>query len=550
MSQTAPSVSLYVGDLHPRTTEEELRETFGKVGTVSGVLVLKNMYNSKPLGYAYINFATTEDAQKALDQLNYTKFHGKPCRLMFSDRNPEKRKSGVGNLFVKNIHPDIDVARLRDVFSQFGAILSAKISTDEEGRSLGYGYVQFQDSLSAENALKELNGKEISARDDAEAKSVITVQKFIPATQRYKIVGGVKITTNTFYKNLPPTLTEEEFKKLVTADGKRELKAYRLTLKTEVGRKIAFADFATVEQAQEAVEEIQGQKIDEYEIYANFFQPKKIRARILEKNYYRTLSELKQASKDRNLWVGNLPQDYTDDQFMKLFAPFGKITSATIMKTPGGVSRQFGFVCFESTEEAKNAISNLNGKIPDQALQPLKICFFKPQKERIQLKKQEAAVRTYTGPMTRFNPHHAYRSGKARPGLPGARPTQEVYTKGARNVMPAVTSQEVPQVSVPPVAGSVSVTQPSVPAVETGAEPLDEKQRFIELLKNEDDEAARREALGDRLYPLVEAKNAELASKITGMILALEWEEIEKAYLDEDYLNDTVNEAVQILNSK
>ncbi|KAL0226867.1 hypothetical protein P9112_014191 [Eukaryota sp. TZLM1-RC] len=446
MTHPTPSASLYVGDLHHSTTEEELRETFSTVGTVTGVLVPKNTYNSRPLGYAYINLETAEDVQKALDQLNYTNFHGKPCRLMFSDRHPEKRKSGVGILVVKNIHPDIDVTRLRVVFSQFGAILSAKISTDEEGHSLGYGYVQFQDSLCADNALKELNGKEISAKGDAEAKSVITVQKCIPLNA-IRLLGVQNLILN------------------------------------------CFSDFATLEQAEEAVDELQGHTIGDYEVNAEFFLPKKIRARIREKNFYRTLSELKQAFKDRKLWVGDLPQDYTDEQFKDLFASYGNVISASIMRTPDGVSRQFGFVCFESPEEANNAISNLNGKIPDQALQPLRICFFKPQKERIELKKQEAAVDV-----------------------------------------------------------AVSATQPSVPTDDTGAEPLDEKQRFIEMLRNENDEATRREALGDRLCPLVEAKNAELASKIIGMILCLDWVEIEKDYLDDDYLDQTVKEVLEALH--
>lgn len=46
---------------------------------------------------------------------------------MWSQRNPALRKSGVGNIFVKNLHPDVHHKELNDAFSLVGHILSCKV---------------------------------------------------------------------------------------------------------------------------------------------------------------------------------------------------------------------------------------------------------------------------------------------------------------------------------------------------------------------------------------------------------------------------------------
>jgi hypothetical protein len=40
-------------------------------------------------------------AERALETLNYTVVSGKPIRIMWSHRDPQFRKSGVGNIFIK-----------------------------------------------------------------------------------------------------------------------------------------------------------------------------------------------------------------------------------------------------------------------------------------------------------------------------------------------------------------------------------------------------------------------------------------------------------------
>lgn len=75
---------------------------------------------------------------------------------MWSQRDPFARKIGVANLFVKNLDPSISCADLEGIFCRFGTVLSCKI-VEENGKSKGFGFVQFDSEESATAAMTTLH---------------------------------------------------------------------------------------------------------------------------------------------------------------------------------------------------------------------------------------------------------------------------------------------------------------------------------------------------------------------------------------------------------
>jgi len=201
------SASLYIGDLLPEVNEGLLFEIFNAVGPVASIRVCRDAVTRRSLGYAYVNYHQVSDAERALDSMNFTDIKGKPCRIMWSQRDPSVRRSGVGNIFVKNLHEGIDNKQLYDTFSLFGNILSCKVVTDKEtGLSKGYGYVHYETNEAAASAIEKLDGMLIDGKE-------VQVGVFMRRDNR----PDAQAFTNCFLKNIPLEWDEkrltEEFEK-------------------------------------------------------------------------------------------------------------------------------------------------------------------------------------------------------------------------------------------------------------------------------------------------------------------------------------------------
>ena len=194
-----PITSLYVGDLSPDVTERTIFDKFSQVGTVKSIKVCRDIVTRQSLGYAYVNFENPADAERVLDTMNYHPIMGRPCRIMRSQRDSSLRRSGVGNVFIKNLDGSIDNKALYDIFSGFGKILSCKVMMNyDNSLSKGYGYVQFDTQESADLAIEKVNG--ILLKDKR-----VYVSKFIPRKERNQDQASISATQMSSEGSSPHT---------------------------------------------------------------------------------------------------------------------------------------------------------------------------------------------------------------------------------------------------------------------------------------------------------------------------------------------------------
>lgn len=353
-NQNIQQASLYVGDLHPLVTESMLYATFSNIGHVLSARVCRDVARQSSLGYGYVNFENPKDAERALETLIYENLMGRQIRIMWCVRDPSLRKSGRGNIFIKNLEKNIGQKDLYDTFSQFGKILSCKIAIDDQGNSKGYGFIHFEDENCAKNAIEAVNGKMINER-------LVYVGPFIPRNQRKTATGKPKFN-NCYVKNFGTDLTDDGLKELFAPFG--EIKSACVMRDEEKKSKgFGFVCFADPSNAEEAVEKMNGKEVNGQTLYVSRAQRKDERQEALRQQFEKQRNErIAKYAAGVNLYVKNLDDSIDDARLKEAFSKYGKITSAKVMTDANGVSKGFGFVCFTSPDEARDAVK-LNGQL-------------------------------------------------------------------------------------------------------------------------------------------------------------------------------------------
>ncbi|KAJ8016122.1 hypothetical protein DPEC_G00003890 [Dallia pectoralis] len=477
--QSYPLASLYVGDLHPDVTEAMLYQKFSPAGPIMSIRVCRDVITRRSLGYAYINFQQPADAECALDTMNYEVLKGRPIRIMWSQRDPGLRKSGVGNIFIKNMDESIDNKALYDTFSAFGNILSCKVVCDENG-SKGYGFVHFETQEAANRAIDNMNGMLLNDRKVLEKGSVFGmadpkahplggkcqlstisfVGHFKSRKERQAEFGAKAMKfTNVYIKNFGEDYSDEKLNDVFSAFGKT-LSVRVMMDETGRSRGFGFVNYENHEYAQRAVEEMNGKELVPGRVlYVGRAQKRMERQGELKRKFELIKQERIHRYQGVNLYVKNLDDGLDDEKLRKEFAPYGTITSAKVM-TDGGHSKGFGFVCFSSPEEATKAVTEMNGRIV--ATKPLYVALAQRKEERKAILTNKyiqrlGTVRTMPGPvMDSYQQPGYYMSAVPQP------PSRAFYNPNPVSTIRA-SPRWVAQPSRPQVPYSGQFVRPGVP---------------------------------------------------------------------------------------
>ena len=89
-------MKLYVGNLSYETSEEDLRKSFEEFGTVDSVTVVTDKYTGKSKGFAFVEMASREEAQAAMNGLNGTQLGDRTLKVDEARPRPERRSRDRG----------------------------------------------------------------------------------------------------------------------------------------------------------------------------------------------------------------------------------------------------------------------------------------------------------------------------------------------------------------------------------------------------------------------------------------------------------------------
>lgn len=173
------SNKVFVGGLSWDTTDASLEEYFATVGQVTSARIVRDRNSGRSKGFGFVEFATDDAAQDAVDRLNGSDLDGRNIKVDLATQNDQNRgekkdrfekrdrtpASKSEKLFIGGLAWATTNESLQDAFSQYGEVVEARVVLDKmTSRSRGFGFVTFTNADDAEKARDGMNGQDLDGR--------------------------------------------------------------------------------------------------------------------------------------------------------------------------------------------------------------------------------------------------------------------------------------------------------------------------------------------------------------------------------------------------
>ena len=548
---------LFISELPDKILESDLEAFFGEFKNDIHLMQIdrnQKMYDlfntRKPK--ATIIFKSHEKAEEARNKLNMRRLKGKALNIMWHERDNSIRYNNKANIFVKGISLNANPRDIYELFAKYGEIISAKICENEDGDLLGYGYINYYNLDSAENAIANLNKTKFM-------DSELEVEHFQKKNERLQVPQE---NSSIYIKNIPSSYSKiEDLKSIFSKFGKIVFGKVFQDINERPFAIIVYADADSANKAKEEMNDKKLNKSDENNLYVDLLQKKSERRRMLTTKIGDINNKLNQEFKNCNLYVKNLPYDLTEEKFKEIFSKCGDVKSVKIDKyllqtkingqfVEKETSKGFGYVCYTSEEFAKRAKEEFDGKILpgyEDSKRPILISNFMPKNERKQyLNKIQ----------TSQNANYPYNMPPAGPGYPPymypvfrpmpSRGHKQNYRKPVQPMQQQQQAQPMMN-QIPPQAQNQNIP--------TGKED----EPSIEYLNKLNNIDLQKDYLGEYLFkkieqhPIASSKSltVETISRITGMILGIgDIKEIYEITINNDAITARINEALALLENQ
>jgi RNA recognition motif-containing protein len=90
------SIKIYVGNLSFNTTNQDLNDLFGAIGTVESANVIEDRETGRSRGFAFVEMANQEDGEKAIAELNGKEIDGRTLKVNEAKPQGDRGRGGGG----------------------------------------------------------------------------------------------------------------------------------------------------------------------------------------------------------------------------------------------------------------------------------------------------------------------------------------------------------------------------------------------------------------------------------------------------------------------
>lgn len=200
---------VFVGGLDKDVVGDDLRKVFSQVGEVTEVRLMMNPQTKKNKGFAFLRFATVEQARQAVTELKNPVINGKQCGVTPSQDSD--------TLFLGNICKTWTKEALKEKLKHYGVDnvedLTLVEDSNNEGMNRGFAFLEFSSRSDAMDAFKRLQKRDVLFGVDRPAK-VSFADSFIDPGD--EIMAQVK---TVFVDGLPASWDEDRVRELLKNYG-------------------------------------------------------------------------------------------------------------------------------------------------------------------------------------------------------------------------------------------------------------------------------------------------------------------------------------------
>ncbi|CAL5030750.1 unnamed protein product [Urochloa decumbens] len=255
---------VFVGGLDKDATENDLRKVFGEVGEITEVRLMMNPVTKKNKGFAFLRYATVEQARRAVSELKNPLVRGKQCGVAPSHDND--------TLFVGNICKTWTKEHLKDKLKSYGVEnfddLLLVEDTNNPGMNRGYALLEFSTRPEAMDAFRILQKRDVVFGVDRSAK--VSFADSYPQVDD-EIMAQVR---TVFIDGLSPSWDEDRVKKYLKRYGAIEKVELARNMPAAKRKDFGFVTFDTHDNAVACAEGINNAEIGDGDHKA------KVRARL------------------------------------------------------------------------------------------------------------------------------------------------------------------------------------------------------------------------------------------------------------------------------